>query len=91
MSPQLGTDMPPQHGPAMRSLRSVHAPQQRRLSAAPTALHPHQRNADKSGLTRPAALWATVQVGRLARPVAQVFAELGVSWHTVIDGVPDGA
>jgi transposase len=30
---------------------------------------------------------ATEQVGRLARPVSQVAAELGVSWHTVMDAV----
>jgi transposase len=43
--------------------------------------------ATRCGLTRRAGLWATVQVGRLARPVAQVAGELGVSWHTVMDAV----
>jgi hypothetical protein len=89
MSPQLATDMPPQRGPEIVALGPrPHAgsrQHQRRFTrtAAP--------NPGKSGLTRRAALWATVQVGRLARPVAQVAAELGVAWHTVMDAVPDGA
>jgi hypothetical protein len=75
----------------MSSLRSDHAPhagsrQHQRRFTRTTAPNP-----GKSGLTRPAALWATVQVGRLARPVAQVAAGLGVAWHTVMDAVPDGA
>ncbi len=80
MSPQLATDMPPQHGPAMRPLHSVHAPT-RRLSTARPALHPHQPHhyaqRRQSGLRRRAALWATVRVGRLARPVAQIAAGPG--------------
>jgi transposase len=43
--------------------------------------------APRCGLTRRAGLWATEQVGRLARPVAQVAGELGVAWHTVMDAV----
>jgi transposase len=43
--------------------------------------------APRCALTRRAALWATVQVGRLARPVAQVAGELGVAWRTVMDAV----
>jgi transposase len=40
-----------------------------------------------SAMTRRAAIWATVQVGRHVRPVAQVAAELGVAWNTVMDTV----
>jgi transposase len=43
--------------------------------------------APRCALTRRAGLWATVQVGRLARPVSQVASELGVAWHTVMDAV----
>ncbi len=43
--------------------------------------------APRCGLTRRAGLWATEQVGRLARPVATVAGELGVAWHTVMDAV----
>jgi transposase len=43
--------------------------------------------AARCALTRRAGLWATEQVGRLARPVSQVAAELGVAWHTVMDAV----
>lgn len=43
--------------------------------------------ASRCALTRRAGLWATEQVGRLARPVSQVAAELGVAWHTVMDAV----
>jgi transposase len=43
--------------------------------------------ARRCALTRRAGVWATVQVGRLARPVAQVAVELRVSWHTVMDAV----
>jgi transposase len=43
--------------------------------------------APRAALTRRAGLWATVQVGRLGRPVSQVANELGVSWHTVMDTV----
>jgi transposase len=43
--------------------------------------------AERCGLTRRAGLWATVQVGLLARPVSQVAAELGVAWQTVMDAV----
>src|SRR5215204_2243101 len=35
--------------------------------------------APRCALTRRAGLWATEQVGRLARPVSQVAAELGVA------------
>ena len=86
--------MPPQRVPAMRSLRSVHDPHMPALgstngaSPAPTGHHAERRQVRG---TRRAALWATVQVGRLARPVAQVAAELGASWHTAMDAVPDGA
>jgi hypothetical protein len=78
----------------MRSLRSDHAPHagsqqhQRRFTPTNRTTAP---NPGKSGLTRRAALSATVQVGRLARPVAQVAAELSVAWHTVMDSVPDAA
>ncbi len=41
----------------------------------------------RSAMTRRAAVWATVQVGALVRPVDQVAAELGVSWSTVMDTV----
>jgi len=34
-------------------------------------------------LTSRAARWATVQVGKLGRPVQEVAAELGCDWHTV--------
>ena len=37
----------------------------------------------RAALTARAARWATVQVGRDARPVADVAAELGCDWHTV--------
>jgi transposase len=43
--------------------------------------------APRCALTRRAGLWATEQVGRLARPVSQVADELGVAWHTVMDAV----
>jgi transposase len=43
--------------------------------------------APRCALTRRAGMWATVQVGRLARPVSQIAAELGVAWHTVMDAV----
>jgi transposase len=43
--------------------------------------------APRCALTRRAGWWATVQVGRLARPVAQVAGELGVAWRTVMDAV----
>ena len=36
----------------------------------------------RSALTARAARWATLQVGRDARPVADVVAELGCDWHT---------
>jgi hypothetical protein len=91
MSPQLATDMPPQRGPAMRSLRWVHAPHagsrqhQRRFTrtTAPNPASPGSRGGQRCGRQ---CRW-----GRLARPVAQVAAELGVAWHTVMDSVPDGA
>lgn len=40
-----------------------------------------------SAMTRRAAIWATVQVGRNVRPVSQIAAELGVAWNTVMDTV----
>jgi hypothetical protein len=43
--------------------------------------------APRCAMTRRAGLWATEQVGRLARPVSQVAAELGVAWHTVMEAV----
>jgi hypothetical protein len=43
--------------------------------------------APRGALTRRAGLWATEQVGRMARPVSQVAAELGVAWHTVMGAV----
>ena len=41
----------------------------------------------RSLLTRRAAIWACVQVGREARTVAAVARELAVSWHTVMSAV----
>ncbi len=38
-------------------------------------------------MTDRAARWVTVQVGRLGRAVAEVAAELGCDWHTVMDAV----
>jgi transposase len=38
-------------------------------------------------MTTRAAKWATVQVGRHGRTVAEVAAELGCDWHTVMDAV----
>jgi transposase len=38
-------------------------------------------------LTARAARWATVQVGRHGRAVAEVAADLGCDWHTVMDAV----
>jgi transposase len=40
-----------------------------------------------SALTHRAAVWATIQVGRLVRPVSQIAAEIGVSWNTVMNAV----
>jgi transposase len=37
----------------------------------------------RATLTDRAARWATVQVGRLGRPVSEVAEELGCDWHTV--------
>ena len=42
-----------------------------------------------SALTRRAAIWATIQVGRFVRPVSQIAAEIGVSWNTVMDTVTE--
>ena len=39
------------------------------------------------GMTDRAGRWATVQVGRLGRTVAEVARELGCDWHTVNDTV----
>jgi transposase len=41
----------------------------------------------RCGLTTRAARWATVQVGRHGRSVAEVAADLGCDWHTVMDAV----
>lgn len=41
----------------------------------------------RSRLTDRAARWATRQVGRAGRPVAEVARELGCDWHTVMDAV----
>jgi transposase len=38
-------------------------------------------------ITDRAARWATVQVGRHGRPVAEVAYDLGCGWHTVMDAV----
>jgi len=38
-------------------------------------------------LTTRAARWATLQVGRHGRSVAEVAADLGCDWHTVMDAV----
>ena len=37
----------------------------------------------RSSTTSRAARWATVQVGRMGRPVGEVAEELGCGWHTV--------
>ena len=34
-------------------------------------------------MTTRAGRWATVQVGRFARPVSDLVVELGCSWHTI--------
>ncbi len=43
--------------------------------------------APRAKMTDRAARWVTVQVGRLGRTVAEVAAELGCDWHTVMDAV----
>ena len=43
--------------------------------------------APRQAITDRAARWATVEVGRLGRPVAEVARELGCDWHTVNDAV----
>jgi Helix-turn-helix domain of transposase family ISL3 len=43
--------------------------------------------APRQAMTDRAARWATVQVGRLGRTVAEVARELGCDWHTVSDAV----
>jgi transposase len=43
--------------------------------------------APRQAITDRAARWATVQVGRLGRTVAEVARELGCDWHTVSDAV----
>lgn len=43
--------------------------------------------APRVALTRRAALWATLQVGRYGRPVSDIASELGCDWHTVNDTV----
>jgi transposase len=42
-----------------------------------------------SAMTHRAAVWATIQVGRLVRPVSQIAAEVGVSWNTIMTAVSD--
>ena len=34
-------------------------------------------------MTTRAGRWATIQVGRFARPVSDLVVELGCSWHTI--------
>jgi transposase len=41
----------------------------------------------RCAVTTRAAKWATVQVGRHGRSVAEVAADLGCDWHTVMDAV----
>jgi transposase len=41
----------------------------------------------RCALTTRAARWATIQVGRHGRSVAEVAADLGCDWHTVMDAV----
>ena len=43
--------------------------------------------APRQAMTDRAARWATLQVGRLGRPVAEVARELDCDWHTVSDAV----
>ncbi len=43
--------------------------------------------APRAKMTDRAGRWATVQVGRLGRTVAEVADELGCDWHTVMDAV----
>jgi transposase len=43
--------------------------------------------APAAAITDRAGRWATIQVGRLGRTVAEVAAELGCDWHTVMDAV----
>ncbi len=43
--------------------------------------------APAAAITDRAGRWATVQVGRLGRTVAEVAGELGCDWHTVMDAV----
>ena len=47
----------------------------------------HRIAAPRMAMTDRAARWATEQVGRLGRPVAEVARELGCDWHTVNDAV----
>jgi zinc-finger of transposase IS204/IS1001/IS1096/IS1165 len=42
-----------------------------------------------SAMTHRAAVWATIQVGCLIRPVLQIAAEVGVSWNTIMTAVTD--
>jgi hypothetical protein len=41
----------------------------------------------RCGITTRAARWATVQVGRHGRSVAEIAVDLGCGWHTVMDAV----
>src|SRR5215213_1766835 len=41
----------------------------------------------RCAMTTRAARWATVQVGRHGRSVAEVAGDLGCDWHTVMDAV----
>jgi transposase-like protein len=51
-----------------------------------TEQHPQVASA-RCALTTRAAKWATIQVGRHGRSVAEVAADLGCGWHTVMDAV----
>jgi Transposase len=42
-----------------------------------------------SAMTHRAAVWATIQVGRLVRPVSQIAAKIGASWNTIMTAVGD--
>jgi transposase len=51
-----------------------------------TGQHPEIASA-RCALTTRAARWATLQVGRHGRSVAEVADDLGCEWHTVMDAV----
>jgi transposase len=52
---------------------------------------PHIAARSMSAMTHRAAVWATIRVGRLVRPVLQIAAEVGVSWNTSMSAVTDYA